>query len=175
MNNLSKISLLLSTGILSACVNQNTITQKKLAPVTNPCPKISALLKAYDNDFEQIKASNVKTNASNTWKAKYNIIGENCTIWSWGGSQATYACNISVSDKHTAESYYANAKRITQQCLDNAWTMAEMPRKHDSGLKSIFTAPDTAVSISAHLIPESTLFSEKWTVYYYIGKPTLSL
>jgi len=178
MNNLLKTSLpvsisILSTCILSACVNQNTIVQKKLTPVTNACPKISALITAYDNNFEQVKISKIKANSSSNWKAKYNLIGENCTIWSWGGTQTTYACSISANNKQTAENYYADAKKITQQCLDNSWTMTEVPRKHDNGLKTTFTTPNKVASISAHLVPTGSIFNEKWTLYYYIGKPKL--
>ena len=173
MNNITKFSLILSTGILSACTNQNTVAQKKLAPVNNPCQKISSLIKAYDNNFDQIKMTKIKAKSSNTWKAKYNLVGENCHIWSWGGSQTTYACNISANNKATAENYYNDAKRITQQCLDDSWEMAERSRTHDDGLKTTFTSQDEEVSISAHLVPTGSVFSEKWTVYYYIGKPNL--
>ena len=174
MNNFTKLSLILSSTLLSACVNQNTVAQKKLAPVTNPCAKISLLIKAYDDGFEQIKTTKVQTRASNTWKAKYNIIGENCHIWTLGKTKTTYSCNITADNKMTAETYYQNAQQTIQQCLGDEWQMTEQPRKADNGRKSTFTTSDSQLSLSAHIVPLDSLFSEKWTIYYYIGSPKLN-
>jgi len=171
MNNITKLSLILSSTLLSACVNQNTIAQKKITSVHNPCQKISALIKAYDNGFEQIKMTKIKAKVSNTWKAKYNLVGEDCHIWSWGGEQTTYACNVSANDEKIAIGYYQNAISTTQQCLDESWQIKEEPRSHDNGKKTTFTNTHNKVSISAHFVPLDSVFSEKWTVYYYVGKP----
>ena len=169
MKNLTKLTLALSSVILASCVNQNTVAQNKLAPVTNPCTKISLLIKAYDNSFEQVKMTKIQSRASNTWKEKYNIIGENCHIWTLGNSQATYSCNISANDKTTAERYYQSAQQTIQQCLGEKWQMIEQPRKADKGRKSTFTAPGKQVSLSTHIVPLDSIFSKKWTIYYYIG------
>lgn len=171
MNNLQKSFLIFSPLILSACANQNTIAQKKLIPVTNPCPKITMLINAHKNGFEQIKTTKIKARISNTWKVKYNIIGDNCHVWTWGNSEATYACNITANNKETAESYYDNAKQTIQQCLGDDWQMTEEPRKTDNGRKSTFTTPNKQVSLSAHIIPVDSMFTDKWNIFYYIGNP----
>lgn len=171
MNNLIKLSLIFSPLILSACVNQNTIAQNKLTTVTNPCQKISMLINAYADGFEQVKMTKINARISNTWKAKYNIIGENCHIWTWGNSQTTYACNITANDKETAENYYNNAKQTIQQCLGDDWLMTEEPRKSDEGRKSTFTTTNKQVSLSTHIVPLDSLFNDKWNIYYYIGNP----
>ncbi|MCW8865992.1 MAG: hypothetical protein OQK09_04585 [Colwellia sp.] len=171
MNNITKLFIILSSTTLSACVNQNTIAQKKIAPVTSPCQKISALLKAYDTGFEQVKMTKIKAKTSNTWKAKYNLVGENCHIWSWGGENTTYACNISANDEKTAIGYYQAAINTTQKCLTNDWQVIEEPRSHDKGKKTTFNSTTSKASISAHFVPLDSVFSEKWTVYYYVGKP----
>lgn len=171
MNNLTKITLIFSTSLLSACVNQNKIAEKTIAPVSNPCQKISALLREYENGFEPIKLTNIKAKASNTWKAKYNLVGENCHIWSWGGNKTTYACNISSSNEETAQQYYQNAIKTTKQCLNNEWKVTEEPRNNDDGIKTTFTNKDSKASISAHYVPLDSVFSKSWTIYYYVGKP----
>jgi len=171
MKNLTKLCLTLSSVLLSACVNQNAITQKKIAPVTNPCSKISLLIKAHDDGFEQIKMTKVQARVTNTWKAKYNIVGDNCHVWTLGNSQTTYSCNITANDRATAENYYQKAQQTIQQCLGETWQMTEQPRKADNGRKSIFTNIDSQVSLSTHLVPLDSLFSEKWAIYYYIGNP----
>ena len=171
MNNLTKLSLVLASTLLTACVNQNTIAEKKLAPVSNPCSKINLLLKAYDTGFEEIKLTKVNARASNTWKAKYNIVGDNCHIWTIGGSRSTYSCNIKANDKESAEQYYQNAQRTIQQCLGDEWQMSEQSRKADNGRKSVFIKPNSTVTLSTHIVPLDSLFSEQWSVYYYIGNP----
>lgn len=171
MNNFTKISFIFTSTFLSACVNQNTLAQKKIAPVTNACTKISQLIKAYDSNFDQIKLNEVKSRSTTTWKAKYNIIGENCHIWSLGTKKLTYSCNISTDNEETAESYYHKAKQTIQQCLGEKWQMNEEARNNNTGRKTTFTTPEQSVSLSAHIVPDNGLFSEKWTIYYYIGNP----
>ena len=171
MNNLTKISLIFSTFFLSSCVNQNNLAQKKLTPVTNACAKISQLIRAYDTNFDQVKLSEIKSRATTTWKAKYNIVGESCHIWSLGNAKSTYSCNISANDEQTAETYYQNAQQTIQQCLSKEWQMKEEARNNDNGRKTSFINPTSDLSISAHIVPQDGLFSEKWTVYYYIGSP----
>jgi hypothetical protein len=171
MNNITKTSLILSGLLLSSCANQNTIAQKELLPVTNPCTKISLLVKAYDDGFEQVKMTKVKSRASTTWKAKYNIIGNNCHIWTLGTAGPTYSCNITADSKEKAEAYYQNAQKTIQECLGKKWEMTEQLRKHDNGVKSTFNEPNSQVSISTHLVPLDGVFSKQWTIYYYIGAP----
>ena len=171
MNNLTKLSLALSSVVLTACVNQNLITQKQLAPVTNPCTKISLLIKAYDDGFEQVKMTKLQTKVTRTWKAKYNIVGNNCHIWTVGSTKTIYSCNITANDKKLAESYYQEAQQTIGQCLGDTWQMIEQPRKTDNGRKSTFTTPNKKISLSAHIVPLDNLFSKRWTIYYYIGNP----
>ena len=171
MNNLKKVSLIFSPLLLSACVSQNTIVQKKLTPVTNPCQKISMLIKASANGFEQAKMTKIKSRISDTWTSKYNIIGENCHIWTWGNSQTTYSCNITANDKNTAENYYSNAQQTIQQCLGDDSIMTEEPRVSDNGRKSTFTVPNTKISLSTHIVPVDSVIGDRWTIYYYIGNP----
>lgn len=171
MNKLATLSLVISSALLGACTNQNTISQKEVTPVTNPCSKISLLIKAYDSGFESVKSTEIKGRVTNTWKAKYNIIGNDCHIWTLGNAKTTYSCNITAKDKLSAENYYQNAQKTIQQCLGDSWQMNEQPRKSDNGKKSTFTMVDSQVSISTHLVPQKKLLNETWSIYYYIGNP----
>ncbi len=171
MNNITKLIIILSSTLLCACVNQNNIAHKKHSPVSQPCTKIKLLIDAHGSGFEQIKSTKLQTRASNTWKAKYNIIGESCHIWTLGNSQTTYSCNITANDKATADNYYQQAQQTIKQCLGDDWVMEQQARKADNGLKTTFTSTKANISVSTHIVPEKTLRSEKWTIYYYIGNP----
>ena len=57
-NQLKKLSIAVSIITLTSCANQNTIAQQQLEPVNNACQKIDLLIKAYDNNFEQLKRKN---------------------------------------------------------------------------------------------------------------------
>jgi hypothetical protein len=142
-------------------------------PTTNACSKLDLLKNAYYNDFSQIKETNVKGRVSNIWKAKYQLFGENCQVFSWGGKQHTYSCNLIAPNEESAQKYYQNAKRVTQECLGNEWRLEESKRKHDQGMKTSFinhdAKPNEQVSFSTHLVPTSGLFSTTWTIYYYVG------
>lgn len=145
-------------------------------PTTNPCIKLDLLKKAYYDDFAQLKEIKVGSRGSNIWRAKYQLFGENCQVFSWGGKQHNYSCRLVAPDEETAQKYYQGAKRVTQECLGEEWKIEESPRKHDEGMKAIFTnhdaIPSKKVSFSTHLVPSSGIFSTTWTIYYYVGNST---
>ncbi|WP_019025827.1 hypothetical protein [Colwellia piezophila] len=179
MNPYTKYTLILSSVFLASCVNQNTKISANIMPTTNPCTKLELLKSAYYDDFAQLKEVNIGGRVSNMWKAKYQLFGENCQVFSWGGKQHTYSCSLVAPNEETARNYYQNAKKITQQCLGDEWKLEESERKHDDGMKTTFTNHDAKrsekVTFSTHLVPTSGLFSTTWKIYYYVGnssKPT---
>jgi len=169
----AKYPLILSSVLLASCVNQNTKIATNIMPTTNPCSKLELLKKAYYDDFNQLKEIKINGRASNSWKAKYQLFGKNCQVFSWGGKQNTYSCSLVAPNEQTAKKYYQNAKKITQQCLGEKWTLEETNRSHDNGIKTNFTnhdaQPNEKITFSTHLVPESGLFSTTWTIYYYVG------
>ena len=173
MKTYAKYTLILSSVLLTSCVNQNTKIATNIMPTTNPCTKLDLLKSAYYDDFSSLKEINVAGRVSNIWKAKYQLFGENCQVFTWGGKQHTYSCNLVAPNEETAKSYYQSAKRVTQECLGEQWQLEESKRKHDDGMKTTFTnhdaKPNEKVTFSTHLVPTSGLFSTTWTIYYYVG------
>jgi hypothetical protein len=173
MKLVTKYTLILSSILLASCVNQNTKITANIMPTTNACAKLELLKSAYYDDFAQLKEINVTGRVSNSWKAKYQLFGENCQVFSWGGKQHTYSCSLVAPNEETVKKYYQSAKRITQECLGEEWTLEESNRVHDDGMKTSFTN-NTAkthekVTFSTHLVPTSGLFSTTWTIFYYVG------
>ena len=173
MKLVTKYTLILSSILLASCVNQNTKIAKNIMPTTNPCTKLDLLKSAYYDDFTQLKEIKMKGRVSNVWKAKYQLFGESCQVFSWGGKQHTYSCSLVAPDEETAQRYYQGAKRVTQECLGEKWTLEESARVHDDGMKTSFTnhdaKPSEMVTFSTHLVPTSGLFSTTWTIFYYVG------
>jgi len=169
-NQLKWLGIAVSIVTLSSCTNQNTIAQQQLEPVSNACQKIDLLINAYDNNFDQLKETQVKARVSNIWQAKYHLIGKDCKIWSWGAKQTTYSCNTIGIDEKSAREYYQNTKKTLKQCLGNEWNLTESQRSHDDGLKAEYSTKGKEVTLSTHLVPTSGVFQSKWSVYYYIGK-----
>lgn len=173
MNTVSKYTLILSSLLLASCVNQNTKIAANIMPTTNPCTKLDLLKKAYHNDFKQLKEVNVSGRVSNAWKAKYQLFGKNCQVFTWGGDNHAYSCSLVAPDEETAKKYYQGAKTVTQECLGEAWELEESSRIHDEGTKASFTnytaQPSEIVTFSTHLVPTSGLFSTTWTIFYYVG------
>ena len=173
MKKMTKLTLLLSSILLVSCANQNTKIVENIMPTTNPCLKLDLLKSAYADGFEQLKDIKVGARVSNIWRAKSQLFGDNCQVFSWGGNQQTYSCHLVAPDEQSAKKYYDNAKNITQQCLGDAWQLQESSRNNDEGMKATFTnnnaTPSEQVSFSAHLVPESTVFSTTWSIYYYVG------
>lgn len=163
------LSIILLALLLTSCVNQNKKIAANIMPTTNPCTKLNLLKNAYNDDFQSIKEMKVGARTSNIWRAKYQLFGQDCQVFSWGGSQQTYSCRLKAPDEESAKQYYQNAKTITQQCLGETWGLDESERAHDDGVKTIFTNTNENVSFSTHLVPTSGLFSTSWTLYYYVG------
>jgi len=176
MKTVTKYTLIFSSILLASCVNQNTKIAKNIMPTTNPCTKLDLLKSAYYDDFSQLKEIKVGGRVSNIWRAKYQLFGENCQVFSWGGQQHSYSCRLVAPDEETAQSYYQSAKKISQECLGDEWQLEENKRNHDNGIKASFTnhnaKPSEKVTFSTHLVPTSGLFSTTWTIYYYVGNTT---
>ncbi|MEI6894767.1 MAG: hypothetical protein V5789_09070 [Colwellia sp.] len=168
-----KSTLILSSILLTSCVNQNTKISANLMPLTNACSQLEFIKSAYYDGFTQLKDTKISGRMSNIWRAKYQLFGEHCQIFSWGDKQRTYSCRLVAPDETTAQSYYQDAKNITQQCLGDTWTLVESNRVHDDGMKLSFTNDDAKaneqVTFSTHLVPTLRLFSTTWTIYYYVG------
>ena len=166
------LTIILFSILLTSCVNQNKKIAENIMPTTNPCTKLSLLKNAYKDNFEQLKEVKLGARTSNVWRAKYQLFGENCQVFSWGDKQHTYSCRLIAPDETSAEHYYQNAKKITQQCLGNDWKSKENKRSHDDGIKTTFSNQhdnNEKVTFSTHLVPTSGLFSTTWTIYYYVG------
>ena len=167
---LKKLNIAASILVLSSCVNQNTIAQQQLEPVSTACQTLALLINAYNSNFEQLKETKIDARVSNIWQAKYHLIGNSCKIWSWGTDQSTYSCNTIEVDEKNARHYYVSTKNTLQQCLGKEWQLVESNRIHDDGIKAEYTTKNKTVTLSTHLVPSSGLFQSKWSVYYYIGK-----
>ena len=115
MKKYAKYPLILSSILLASCVNQNTKIATNIMPTTNPCTKLDLLKSAYYDDFSSLKEIKVAGRVSNIWKAKYQLFGENCQVFSWGGKQHTYSCNLVAPAEATAKGNYQTAKRISKK------------------------------------------------------------
>ncbi|MBU2894038.1 hypothetical protein KO495_12020 [Colwellia sp. D2M02] len=166
---LASYATIIAATFLTGCVNQNKLAEQTLAPISNPCQKITMLANAYKTNFETLKQSEVKSRASNIWQAKYHLVGNNCKIWSFGANNATYSCNTIEVEQQSAQKYYQNAKETIQQCLGDDWRLTESKRNHDDGLKAEYVNEINDLTISTHLVPSTGVFKSKWSVYYYIG------
>tara|TARA_B100000809_G_scaffold75606_1_gene73315 strand:+ start:190 stop:732 length:543 start_codon:yes stop_codon:yes gene_type:complete len=173
MKSYTKYTLILSSIFLASCVNQNIKIANNIMPTTNACAKLELLKTAYNDDFTQLKEIKVGGRVSNSWKAKYQLFGENCQVFSWGEKQHTYSCSLIAPDEETAKRYYQGAKKVTQECLGEKWTLEENERVHDDGMKTSFTNYDDKssekVTFSTHLVPTSGVFSTTWAIFYYVG------
>lgn len=176
MKTTTKALIVITNLLLVSCVNQNTKISDNIMPTTNACAKLNLLKSAYHDDFNQIKEIKMGARVSNIWRAKYQLFGENCQVFSWGGNAHNYSCSLVAPDEETAENYYQSAKRVTQQCLGEEWLLNESKRKHDDGMKAVFlndkANPEQQVSFSTHLVATEGLFSTKWSIFYYVGNST---
>jgi hypothetical protein len=168
-----KYLLIVLSVCMLGCTNQNIEISSTIMPTSNPCAKLNLLKSGYLDDFSTLKGTKISSRASDIWKANYQLFGKNCQIFYWGGEQHTYSCNLVAPNEEAANNYYENAKKITQQCLGSNWQAIESQRKHSDGFKTVFTNNDTQIknslTFSTHIVSSPGLFSDTWTLYYYVG------
>ncbi len=174
MKLINKTPILLLAILLTSCSSNKENSQANEQPtllpkVTNACFKINALINEYENDFSKIKLSPIKTRIGQIWKAKYNLVGDNCQVWAWGNNKHTYSCSNTAPNKEIADYYFQNAKNTAETCLGESWNIKESARKNSNGYKVEFTKNDSDLMLSAHAIPTANLFKSEWTIYYYVG------
>ena len=171
-----KLPLVLPVSfLLASCAGQNvqpmekpTLAQQQVNQV-KACSNLDALISEYDTNFDNIKGKAISTRISSIWRAKHDLIGNNCQVWSWGDSGTTYSCNQPAPNKEVALEYYNRAKEVANQCLADKWQPTESERKNGNGQKIEFSQPNNNLQIAMHLVPTSGLFKTEWTVYYYVG------
>jgi hypothetical protein len=174
MKLLAALGLITSSVLISSCgntpVNSNLANDSLSKQIQNysACQKIDALINAYDNDFEKIKLNLLDSKISLIWKAKYNLVGNDCKIWSWGGGAQglTYSCSATAPNKDVAQQYYEDAKNKASECLDDSWAMVESPSKDNEGLKVDFDNTAKDIRISTHMVPTGGWSRSGWNVYY---------
>ena len=172
MKPIKTFSLLASTLLLAACSQtayEAYMTPDKQTKVYNACQKIDALINEYNNNFERVKGEKIQSRASNIWKAKHHLIGQDCQVWSWGKDKTTYSCSTSAPSKEVAFEYYNNAKSKAAECLGEAWSLEEAKRNKDEGMKAEFSSSNSQAIVATHVVPTQGLFKSEWTVYYYVG------
>ena len=147
-----------------------------IKPSLKDAAAVNTLRNAISDNFNQLKSVAVKGRISNMWKAKFNLFGEHCQVFTWGGDQHSYSCSLVAPDEESAKRYYQNAKSITQGCLGNEWQLEEKNRTQDAGMKASFTQianqSSEQVTFSTQLVPSSGFFSTTWSIYYYVGDIT---
>lgn len=169
------LGLITSATLISSCVNTTVKsnpaneTANQDAQTYTACEKINALVTAYSNDFQEIKLKVASTPISQRWTAKYNLVGKDCHIVSWGNQVTTYSCRLEVPSEDVAQEYFDIAKSETTACIGDSWKVTESPSNNEEGLRVAFDNPEKGMSISAQMVPAKGLFKTGWSVHYYIG------
>ncbi|MDN3651384.1 hypothetical protein QWY77_01110 [Thalassotalea ponticola] len=163
------LTTLLCCCTLSSCsINDSSNSQPPIS-LTDPCEKINALLKEYDNNFDRLKLEQSNLKLSQVWKAKYHLVGESCQIWAWGTEKYTYACSLSAPNKQVIDQYFNNAKATAKRCLSNDWISSESTKADNQGYKIEFSSDKSSAKLAAHAVPSGNVFKSQWTIYYYFG------
>lgn len=152
----------------SACV-ENTQSTKSMVEAMSSCEKVDALLQAHRNGFSKIRTSRSTAARIDIWKARYHLVGNNCQIWGWSGERFDYVCNATAPTETIAREWYEKAKVETAKCLDESWTLKEMPRSIGNGSKAVFSQKGSDLKIATHVIETRGLFKTEWATYYFIG------
>ena len=163
------ISLVLTGLILSGCSSLTTEQKAKLDNLT-PCEKMDGLIAAYDNRFEALKDTKVKTPYLDVWSAKYNVFGNNCQVTSFNNQTVTYQCQESYKDQQQAVAMHQQAVELTRQCLTKNSNWLETQKESETSLRTTFVLDDRSPVISVYT--SKTLSKIKtWSTSLEVGKP----
>ena len=163
------ISLVLTGLILSGCGSLTTEQKAKLDNLT-PCEKMDGLIAAYDNRFEALKDTKVKTPYLDVWSAKYNVFGNNCQVTSFNNQTVTYRCQENYKDQQQAVAMHKQAVELTRQCLTKNSNWLETQKESETSLRTTFVLDDKSPVISVYT--SKTLSKIKtWSTSLEVGKP----
>ncbi|MCK8103893.1 hypothetical protein [Pseudoalteromonas sp. 2CM36K] len=163
------ISLVLTGLILSGCCSLTTEQKAKLDNLT-PCEKMDGLIAAYDNRFEALKDTKVKTPYLDVWSAKYNVFGNNCQVTSFNNQTVTYRCQENYKDQQQAVAMHQQAVELTRQCLTKNSNWLETQKESETSLRTTFVLDDKSPVISVYT--SKTLSKIKtWSTSLEVGKP----
>ena len=161
------IPLLLTGLFLSGCTSL-TAEQKTTIDNLTPCEKINGLLSAYDNRFQALKRTHIKTKYMDAWSAKYNLVGDSCQINALDNDTVTYRCQQSFKDQQQAVAIHQKAVDFTRSCLaKNDWL--EKQKESADSLRTTFVLDEKTPVISIYT--GKTLSKIKtWSTSLEVGK-----
>lgn len=139
------------------------------------CEKIKGLIAGHGNGFPALKMQKTNARLMDVWKARYNLVGDSCQVWSWGKGQTSYMCALSSPNRETAMEYYDKAKQVTAECVGAEWTLKEGARELGEGMKAQFSHAGTKTVVGVHAVSTPGLFKSEWTTYYFVGHPSDAL
>jgi hypothetical protein len=131
---------------------------------------MDGLIAAYDNRFEALKDTKVKTPYLDVWSAKYNVFGNNCQVTSFNNQTVTYRCQENYKDQQQAVAMHKQAVELTRQCLTKNSNWLETQKESETSLRTTFVLDDRSPVISVYT--SKTLSKIKtWSTSLEVGKP----
>lgn len=153
---------------VAGCETQTSEVTESIAKLSN-CEKVLALVDEHPNQFSKLRINSKNTGAITIWDARHHLVGNNCQVWGWGKGKTDYMCSKTAPNKAIAEDYFNTAKQLTQSCIGNSWTLTERARKVGTGIKAVFSRPDSPTVVAVHAVETKGLFKDEWTAYFFVG------
>lgn len=162
----------IGAAIVAIGLLANTALAAETQAAPSICDVIGKLLGEHTTGFKTLRGNHANTRLGDIWKAKYNVVGNDCEIWR-SGTKANmhYVCTRSAPGKAVADDYYQQARDTVRGCQLSGWTETELPRPGNAGVKTRFSATDGNVAIEIHEAKVSGVFKDQWTIYYILGEP----
>ncbi|MCF2906864.1 hypothetical protein L1285_00725 [Pseudoalteromonas sp. DL2-H2.2] len=129
---------------LTACQQLPADVQQRVDTMSD-CEKVLALTSGAQDDFAQLKGSEVSSPLMSAWQPKAHLIANSCQINQYNSGRVAYECTKSLNSEADATALFNNVEQQLNACLGSSWQHSQI--KTDSLLYTS-SASDAKITLS---------------------------
>ncbi|WP_046005238.1 hypothetical protein [Pseudoalteromonas rubra] len=110
---------------LTACQQLPADVQNHVDTMSD-CDKVLALTRGTQDDFAQLKGSEVSSPLMSAWQPKAHLIANSCQINQYNSGRVAYECTKSLSNEADATALFNNVEQQLNACLGSSWQHSQI-------------------------------------------------
>ncbi|MCG7533961.1 hypothetical protein [Pseudoalteromonas sp. OOF1S-7] len=110
---------------LTACQQLPADVQNRVDTMSD-CDKVLALTRGTQDDFAQLKGSEVSSPLMSAWQPKAHLIANSCQINQYNSGRVAYECTKLFSTKAQATVLFDTVAQQLNTCLGASWQSREI-------------------------------------------------
>jgi hypothetical protein len=164
---LKRIVTISIISTLFGCNASLSPEQQAYADSLTTCQKIDGLLTSFNDGFKPLRAAQIQNKYSDSWAAKYHVVGNSCQIIIMGDGNTSYKCAKYYKEETPSRADYNTAVENIRECLGDQWSSTQSTQ--NDTLKSIFNSGSNQAEMIIRSGPTLAKFGDKWQTTFEVG------